>query len=215
MRWHVLRNVLATAMMAAPLALAQQQQGRVGGMRGGGMRGGMRGGMGMGMGGGLMSQMREADENGNLLLEGTELDAVLAKLKDDSASVYVLLLKGVDVDGSGALSEEESVGVEEMLRVVQSIRPYDANKNWKFDDDEVVTAKEQMSSFLERYNENMIRRFDEDKNGKLSDKEVAAAKKQMEERRAQWQQRLQGGGNGEGDGQSQRGTGGRRGGGGR
>jgi len=71
------------------------------------------------------------------------------------------------------------------MRVLQGLRQYDENEDWKLDEEEAGSLSEQLSELCSRYNQGLLKRFYTNEDDLLDEDEVAEAKKQMEERRSQ------------------------------
>jgi len=187
-------RAFATLFLCSGIAWAQAERGPGGGRGGqdgnaqgkqerstreGGQRGGERGGRG---GAPDARRLLEYDANGNLLIEEQELRDGLAQLHEDAETALGLVMRGIDANGDGTLSNDEAQGLDQALRTLSTVRRADRNRDWKLDDDEMAALWEQMARACQQYNQDLLQSFDKDGDGKLNGQETAETQQRMPER---------------------------------
>jgi len=132
--------------------------------------------------GAILGMILEMDANGDILVDEKELNEGFAKLEKDAAQLHADLLAWLDKDKDGALTMAEMRPFFNVMRMFQTVRALDQNRDMKLQNGELDGAFIQLARFCQEYNDRLLGQFDKDGDGKLSEDEAKAA----QERQQRW-----------------------------
>ena len=170
------RTLMAVLLTGAALTWAQPAQPEP--QAGDGQpRGGQKPGLSDGA---ILGMIVEMDANGDILVDEKELNEAFAKLEKDAAQLHADLLAWLDKDKDGALTMEEMQPFFNVMRMLQTVRALDQNRDMKLQSGELDAAFIQLARVCQEYNDRLLGQFDKDGDGKLSEEEAKTAKKRQQ-----------------------------------